>query len=113
MDLFILIVWSDVPSFLFDVIPKGSWSRKIAGFLLWVHVSVSFAINSQALCSSIDRVWFHKATLFSLHSRHTTRWALLSLLLAISSYIVANAIPFFGVRGYYFVTHVLIIGHGS
>jgi hypothetical protein len=88
----------DVPSFLFDVIPKGSRSRQIAGFLLWVHVSVSFAINSQALCSSIDRTWFQKTKLFSLHSKHATRWALLSLLLSVSSYIVANAIPFFGVR---------------
>lgn len=70
----------------------------MAGFLLWIHVSVSFAINSQALCSSIDRIWFHKSTFLSLHSRHAMRWGILSLLLSISSYIVANAIPFFGVN---------------
>jgi hypothetical protein len=56
---------TDPPSFLFDAIPEGI-SRRVAGFLLWGHVAVSYAINSQALCSSIDRflVSRHSTTIF-------------------------------------------------
>lgn len=51
MDSWICI---DPPSFLFDAIPEGL-SRRVAGFLLWFHVAVSFAINCQALCASLDQ----------------------------------------------------------
>jgi len=59
-------------------------------------VAVSFAINSQALCSSIDRLCFHRVScILCLHNKHKTRWAILTLLVAMSSYFIANAVPFF------------------
>jgi len=83
------------PSFLFDAISPGI-GRKVAGFLLWVHVAVSFAINSQALCSSLDRLCFYRvSSMIGLHNRHKTRWAVLTMLVAMSSYFIANAVPFF------------------
>lgn len=84
----VLLVSSNPPSFLFDAIPVGSLNRRIAGLLLWGHVAVSYAINSQALCSSLNRIWFHD-------SRGRLQWAFLTLVLAVSSYLVANGIPFF------------------
>ena len=82
------------PSLLFDAIDEGP-IRKFAGFLLWVHVAVSYAINSQALTSSIDRVSFHRVSICGLKHKDRTRWALLTFLISSSSYLVANAIPFF------------------
>ena len=84
----------DPPSFLFDAISPGN-GRRIAGFLLWIHVAVSFAINSQALCSSIDRIKFHQIKLFSLNKYHRIRWAVLTFFVSISSFFIANAVPFF------------------
>ena len=84
----------DPPSLLFDAIASGV-QRQIAGFLLWVHVAVSFAINSQALCSSLDRLRFHRVTIFGLGDNHRARWAVLTFLVAVSSYFIANAVPFF------------------
>ena len=55
------------------------------------HVAVSYAINSQALCSSLDRLIFFAAR----SSTDRVRWIFLTLVLAISSYLVANGIPFF------------------
>lgn len=89
-----ILAGSDPPSFLFDAISPGV-GRRIAGFLLWVHVAVSYAINSQALCSSIDRLRFHHVTMFQLNQAHRVRWIVLTLLTSISSYMVANAVPFF------------------
>jgi len=85
----------DPPSFLFDAIAPGGWNRRIAGFLLWVHVVVSYSINSQAICSSIDRIFFHRVKLWGLDHKDEVRWLILTLMLAVSSYIVANAVPFF------------------
>ncbi|KAL7552176.1 hypothetical protein ACHAWF_015393 [Thalassiosira exigua] len=82
------------PSFLFDAIPPGA-GRRIAGFLLWVHVAVSYAINSQALCSSLDRVTGHGEKVSWLRKRQRLRWGLITAVVASSSYLVANAIPFF------------------
>ena len=82
------------PSLLFDAIDEGP-IRKFAGFLLWVHVAVSYAINSQALTSSIERVSFHRVSICGLKHKDRTRWALLTFLISSSSYLVANAIPFF------------------
>lgn len=87
------------PSFLFDAIPLG-WGRRVAGFLLWVHVAVSYAINSQALCSSLDRIVVHSMHFCSegvLSDRHGMRWLLLTAGVAITSYFVAHAVPFFKV----------------
>ena len=87
----------DPPSFLFDAIPEGSW-RRFAGFLLWAHVAVSYAINSQALCSSLDRLWLqptHKNTSDNSTTSSRYRWLCLTSTVAISSFLVANAIPFF------------------
>lgn len=56
---------------------------------------MSYAINSQAFCSSVERVVGHKVKLFGLEARPKIRWALVTALVALSSYAVANAIPFF------------------
>ena len=89
-------ICSDPPGFLFDAIPKTSfWNRRIGGFFLWLHVAVSYAINSQAINSSIDRTLFHRTKFLNLAEMPRTRWLILTLLTSISSYLVANAIPFF------------------
>ena len=85
------IAGDKAPSFLFDSIPAGP-GRKVAGLLLWVHVSVSYAINSQALCSSLDRLLGHQ---LKLEGQDRFRWAIFTALVALSSYLVANAVPFF------------------
>lgn len=136
--LFISVI--DPPSFLLDAIPSGL-NRRIAGFMLWFHVSVSYAINSQALTSSLVRLMKqrdqHAHTIIENNtvelqdvtdededkdlqedsqcvteevdlSPHQSRgsppppasaskleWFFLTLTISISSYIVANAIPFF------------------
>ena len=86
------------PSFLFDSIPIGS-NRRLAGLLLWVHVAVSYAINSQALCSSLDRILVHSYTnrIGLLERRHRLRWLILTASVSTASYFVANAVPFFKV----------------
>ena len=85
-----ILAGSNPPSLLFDAVPPG-FQRRVAGFFLWVHVAVSYAINSQALCSALERLKIH----FGLASSHAARWALLTLMVATSSYFVANALPFF------------------
>ena len=82
------------PSFLFDAIPQGL-SRKIAGLLLWIHVAVSYAINSQAICSSVDESFFCHIQAFNLHHYPERRWFILTAMLTVSSYLVANMVPFF------------------
>ena len=68
----------------------------MAGMLLWIHVAVSFAINSQAICSSMDRLYAHRwTTCLDLHHHPQWRWSILTLIMAVSSYLVANAVPFF------------------
>lgn len=98
----------DPPSFLFDTIPEGP-GRRVAGVLLWGHVAVSYAINSQALCSSIERTILqnHQQQLSPRSSslcswmgsqRQQTqarRWMVITFAVALSSYLVSNAIPFF------------------
>lgn len=83
---------------MFDAIPQG-YSRQVAGFLLWVHVAVSYAINCQAICASMDRIFAHRWTFFfggrGFLDYPWRRWLLLTLFMAMSSYLVANAIPFF------------------
>mmetsp|Transcript_10543 Transcript_10543/g.25166 ORF Transcript_10543/g.25166 Transcript_10543/m.25166 type:complete len:183 (+) Transcript_10543:314-862(+) len=95
----IILAGPDPPSFLFDAIPEG-WSRRIAGLLLWFHVAVSYAINSQALCGSLDRFISSSTSktrrpgvMSAIKPVH--RWLVLTLIVTISSYLVANAIPFF------------------
>lgn len=83
---------SGPPPFLFDAIPEG-WNRRIAGFLLWGHVAVSYAINSQALCSSLDH--FFVVSIRWGHMNPAIRWFLLTLAVVLSSYLVSNAVPFF------------------
>lgn len=92
-----LVAGPTPPSFLFDAIPAGS-GRRFAGLLLWIHVAVSYAINSQALCSSLDRMMAHSAFgKGALAKRHRIRWFILTTCVAVTSYLVANAVPFFKV----------------
>lgn len=93
----VLLAGPDPPSFLFDAIPEG-WGRKMAGLLLWFHVAVSYAINSQALCASLDHMLpvASRGATTSLHNRSpATRWFAITFVVSLSSYIVSNAIPFF------------------
>ena len=67
------------PDFLFDAIPPGFHSR-LAGLFLWIHVAVSYAINSQAICASIDRLFFQKN---SAVADDAVRWMVLTGVLSI------------------------------
>uniref|UniRef100_A0A7S4NE31 Uncharacterized protein n=1 Tax=Odontella aurita TaxID=265563 RepID=A0A7S4NE31_9STRA len=58
----------DPPPFLLDAVGAGL-RRRVAGLLLWIHVAVSFAINSQALTSSFERVGFHRVRAWGLSER--------------------------------------------
>jgi len=92
--LIVLAAGPNPPSFLFDAIPPGL-NRRIAGFLLWAHVVVSYAINSQAICSSMDRLVWHRLNLPNVFQTPARRWMSLTGVMAIAAYTVANAIPFF------------------
>ena len=125
--LIILLAGPNPPALLFDAI-QGYWNRRLAGFLLWGHVVVSYAINSQAFCSSMDRLFWHRlwSSIFITnrhnlinnnnnynnsndddpqqrqrvvvvnHSRHAIiRWMILTVIMGVTAYTVANAIPFF------------------
>lgn len=65
--------------------------------VLSLFFSVSYAINSQAFCSSVDRMVGHRVKLFGLEERHRLRWAILTAFVALLSYLIANGIPFFKV----------------
>mmetsp|Transcript_14565 Transcript_14565/g.40165 ORF Transcript_14565/g.40165 Transcript_14565/m.40165 type:complete len:184 (-) Transcript_14565:448-999(-) len=86
-------ITTDPPGFLFDVIPRGL-NRKVAGLLLWIHVVVSYAINSQAICASMDRLFLSKMRLFE-SATDRQRWLILTSGMVASTFLVANAIPFF------------------
>jgi len=90
----VLLAGPDPPSFLFDAIPEG-WGRKIAGLLLWFHVAVSYAINSQALCASLDHMLPSRGANWYNEKSSATRWFAITLVVSLSSYIVSNSIPFF------------------
>lgn len=84
------------PGFLLDAIPIGSSSRRVAGVLLCMHVVVSYAINSQAICSSMDRlVWYKLLKDFRFSENAVIRWMLLTGCVCATAYLVANSIPFF------------------
>lgn len=89
-----ILAGPDPPSFLFDAIPAGI-PRRVGGALLWVHVAVSYAINSQAFCSSVERVVGHKLQRCLFGPR--LRWTVLTGMVAVASFLVANSIPFFKV----------------
>ena len=150
-----LLAGPNPPGFLFEAIAEHSMERRIAGLFLWLHIAVSYAINSQAICASLvsnftssdgdstapniniglgnkgiddnDEIVAsftndtkipntstpnQQATSsreeepnqsqpnhdhYKIHSskRRQRDWLCLTASLAISSYIVANAIPFF------------------
>jgi amino acid permease len=89
-----LLAGSRPPKFLFDAIPNDTAAQRLAGLFLWIHVAVSYAINSQALCSSVDHlVLIGKLDAIHIPRRH--RWICLTLGSCVTSYVVANAVPFF------------------
>jgi len=94
----VLLAGPDPPSFLFDAIPEG-WGRRMAGLLLWFHVAVSYAINSQALCASIDHNMTasttSNGTRAKLRNHPAVRWFGITLMVSVSSYLVSNSVPFF------------------
>lgn len=91
----------DPPGFLFDIIPHGVIQRRIAGFCLWIHVAISYAINSQAIVASIDRIFCYNSNKFQHPfgvpklTEDYQRWMIITGIIAISAFFVANAIPFF------------------
>eukprot|EP00536_Pseudo-nitzschia_multiseries_P004179 jgi/Psemu1/295492/fgenesh1_pm.68_\ len=92
--LIVLLAGTDPPGLLFDAIPRGSIHRQAAGFLLWVHVVVSYAINSQAICASMDRNFFSHWEPVRLWSDQR-RWTALTAIMASAAFFIANAVPFF------------------
>lgn len=90
----VLAAGNHPPGFLFDAIPINTLQRRLAGFFLWVHVVVSYAINSQAICASMDRIFFYQWGPVQAWSDEQ-RWMLLTGIMASTAFIVANAIPFF------------------
>ena len=61
---------------------------------MWVHVAISYAINSQAICASMDRIFFHSLPgIKALDERF--RWMMLTGVMALSAFFISNAIPFF------------------
>jgi len=94
----IILAGANPPSFLFDAIPEGL-GRRIAGALLWGHVAVSYAINSQALCSSLERILVQSHPNIvqspSWQGDSSLRWLVLTFCVALTSYLVSNAVPFF------------------
>lgn len=93
--VFIVVMAGDnPPGFLFDTIPRGNIQRQVAGFFLWVHVAVSYAINSQAICSSMDRNFFSRWGPVGLWSDER-RWTALTLIMATAAFFISNAVPFF------------------
>lgn len=93
--VFIIAMAGDSPpGFLFDTIPRGTANRQAAGFFLWVHVAVSYAINSQALCSSMDRNFFSRWGPVRRWSDER-RWTALTAIMASTAFFISNAVPFF------------------
>lgn len=62
---------------------------------MWVHVAVSYAINSQAICASMDRLFFSSIEVWELNTRPKLRWLFLTAILSVTAFVVANAVPFF------------------
>jgi len=92
----IALAGTNPPSFLLDAIPPDTWNRSVAGLLLFFHVAVSYAINSQALCSSLDRLFWHRYNFTgAMVSTEAGRWVTLTGTVVFAAYTVANAIPFF------------------
>ena len=97
-----ILAGSNPPSFLLDAVQQTNL-KSAAGALLWVHVAVSYAINSQALCSCLahdDRAALPHTranSLFTLMKRRHKRlyWTLLTSSVTVAAWIVANAVPFF------------------
>lgn len=90
----VLAAGKNPPGFLFDAIPAHTLQRRLAGFFLWVHVVVSYAINSQAICASMDRIFFCQWPT-TQHWSDERRWMLLTGIMAATAFFVANAVPFF------------------
>ena len=93
VELINAFLFVDPPGLLFDAIPSGV-NRRLAGLLLWIHVVVSYAINSQAICASMDRIFFYQWGPVRRFKDHH-RWMILTGIMSISAFFVANAIPFF------------------
>jgi hypothetical protein len=91
---FVAMAGDSPPGFLFDIIPRGTINRQVAGFFLWVHVAVSYAINSQAICASMDRNFFSRWGPVRLWSDER-RWTALTAIMASTAFFIANAVPFF------------------
>jgi len=92
--LIVVLAGSNPPGLLFDAIPRGTIHRQAAGLFLWIHVVVSYAINSQAICASMDRNFFGRWEPVRLWSDQR-RWTVLTAIMASSAFFIANAVPFF------------------
>ena len=55
---------------------------------MWGHVVVSFAINSQAICASMDRIFFHKVEFMNIgHLEDHQRWMILTAIVRFSDFV--------------------------
>ena len=99
----VLLCGPSPPGLLLDAVPLGN-ARRLAGFLLWLHVAVSYAINSQALCSSLaaSRGGGGDGGGSGGGGGEGVRgpscgveWLLLTTAVTALAWVVANAVPFF------------------
>ncbi|GMI04396.1 hypothetical protein TrRE_jg13266 [Triparma retinervis] len=67
---------SNPPSFLLDILDAGSLSSRLASFSLFIHVAISFSINSQALVRRLvencNISWLQCTTIISVSTLITT-----------------------------------------
>jgi len=85
-----VIAGNNPPGFLLDAV-ENVFLQKLCGLLLWSHVSVSFAINNTAFCSSIK----YKTTESDSESYLKKRWFLLTTAVTFVAWLIANSMPFF------------------
>lgn len=57
-------------------------------------MAVSYAINSQAICASMDRIFFYDVEAIK-GIKGEYRWMVLTGIMALSAFFISNAIPFF------------------
>eukprot|EP00457_Paulinella_chromatophora_P007490 gb/GEZN01007513.1/.p1 GENE.gb/GEZN01007513.1/~~gb/GEZN01007513.1/.p1 ORF type:complete len:473 (+),score=42.41 gb/GEZN01007513.1/:78-1496(+) len=91
---YVLVVWctgDHPPELLLDVLPQGTWKR-LAGLCLFLHVSVSYAINSQALSANVLTLLGSKVERLN----PALRWFLTTTFFMVMSWLLSNLIPFFG-----------------
>ena len=92
----IIIILSprDAPQLFLSVLPLGSLGSRVASFCLFVHVGISFSINSMALCRGlIDS--FDGFGSASPASGSSKSWWIISAIVAVTVLAIVAVVPFF------------------